>query len=46
MISAVYDPSSRSLMIYVKGASEVVLQQCTKLIDKDGRVRAVEEGEH
>lgn len=45
MISAVYDTQSSSLMIYVKGASEIVLDHCTKIIDADGKVRVLEKAE-
>lgn len=45
MITAVYEDKIESLMIYVKGASEIVLQQCTKIVGQDGKVRPLDKDE-
>jgi len=37
MFTLVYE--NRGLVIYVKGASEIILSHCTKILDKDGKSR-------
>jgi magnesium-transporting ATPase (P-type) len=39
MISVVDDPEAKKVVVYAKGASEVLLEKCTNILDKDGTFR-------
>jgi magnesium-transporting ATPase (P-type) len=45
MITAVYDSQAKGLFVYVKGASEIVLSQCTKILENDGKARPLDQTE-